>query len=73
MSFYLMWYDDDRRKPVVHKIEEAVAAYEQRFQQQPNVVLINEREHVEGSLEVQLRPLPFIQPSNFYVGYEDAA
>jgi hypothetical protein len=73
MSFYLMWYDDDRRKPVLHKIKEAMAAYEQRFRQQPNIVLINEREHVEASLNVQLRPLPFIQPSHFYVGYEDAA
>ncbi len=73
MNYYLMWYDDDRKKPVIHKIEEGVAAYKQRFQQQPNVVLLSENEQVEGTLDVQLRPVAFIRPSNFYIGHEDAA
>lgn len=73
MASYMMWFDDDRKKPAVVKIEEALSAYERRFQRQPNVVLISERETVETNAPVQLRPQPFVRPSYFYVGYEEAA
>jgi hypothetical protein len=73
MEFYLVWYDDDRKKSALEKIEEAKTAYQERFRKQPNIVLINAHENVEGEANIRLRHLPFIQPSNFYVGYEDAA
>ena len=73
MDFYLVWFDDDRRKTTGAKIEEAVAAYERRTGRYPNVVLINEQDRIDTPLKVRLRPLSYIRPSNFYVGYEDAA
>lgn len=73
MPSYMMWFDDDRKKSSVLKIEEAVHAYERRFQRHPNVVLVSEREQVDNDGPVQLRPQSYIRPSHFYVGYEEAA
>lgn len=73
MDFYLAWFDDDRKKTTVTKIEEAVAAYEQRTGRHPNVVLVNEQDGAEQAQGVRLRPLSYIRPSTFYVGVEDAA
>ncbi len=73
MASYMMWFDDDRKKPATLKIEEAVTAYERRFHRPPNVVLVSEREEVDAGMPMQLRPQPFVRPSHFYVGYEEAA
>lgn len=73
MPSYMMWFDDDRKKSPVAKIEEAVHAYERRFRRQPNVVLVSERERIDAGAPVQLRPQSYIRPSHFYVGYEEAA
>jgi hypothetical protein len=73
MASYMMWFDDDRKKSVTIKIEEALLAYERRFRRQPNVVLVSEREQVDAKMPVQLRTQSYIRPSHFYVGFEDAA
>lgn len=68
---FLMWYDDSRKKTVTEKIAEALVAYEQRFHANPNLVLVNVAEVGDAPQSVKVRPLPYIQPSNFYVGIED--
>lgn len=73
MDFYLVWFDDDRKKTTEFKIREAMDAYERRFHRHPNVVLINEQDRVDGAAPVRLKPLSYIRPSTFYVGWEDAA
>jgi hypothetical protein len=73
MGTYLIWFDDDRKKTADVKIHEAISAYERKFARHPNVVLINEAEQIETTSDVRLRPLSFIRPSNYYVGFEDAA
>jgi hypothetical protein len=73
MDFYLVWYDDDRKKATSDKISDAMAAYQRRTGRFPNIVLINEQDRVEPSPAVELRALSYIRPSNFYVGFEAAA
>jgi hypothetical protein len=73
MDFYLAWFDDDRKKSADLKILEAVAAYERRFRRHPNIVLINEQDRTDAVADVRLRPLSYIRPSTFYVGFEEAA
>ena len=67
---YLGWYDDNPKKSVQIKIEEAIEAYEDRFGTHPNVVLVNEHEatNVEG-VEIQVRP--FIRRFNYWVGWRE--
>ena len=70
---FLMWFDDDRKKSASQKIADALAAYERRTGGRANVVLVNATEVGEAPLPVKVRPEPYIQPSNFYVGVEDLA
>ena len=70
---FLVWYDDDRRKTASDKIAEAIAAYEKRMGGRANVVLVHADEVGEVPATVRVRPLPYIQRSNFYVGVEEAA
>lgn len=73
MASYMMWFDDDRKKSTTTKIEEAFSAYERRFQRQPNIVLVNEREEMDKNSTIPFRPQSFVRLSHFYVGYEEAA
>lgn len=73
MDFYLVWFDDDRKKATDDKIRDAMAAYERRTGRFPNIVLINEQDRVEPWSAVQLRAHSYIRPFNFYVGFEEAA
>lgn len=73
MDFYLAWFDDDRKKTSSSKIEEAVAAYARRTGRQPNVVLVNEQDRTTEAQGVRLKPLSYIRPCTFYVGFEEAA
>ncbi|HSH79883.1 MAG TPA: hypothetical protein VLA19_15260 [Herpetosiphonaceae bacterium] len=67
---FLMWYDDDRKKTATEKIADALAAYEKRWGNQANLVLVNAADLGEAPKQVTVRPQPFIQRSNFYVGVE---
>ena len=70
---FLMWFDDDRKKSASQKIADALAAYERRTGGRANVVLVNAMEVGEAPRPVKVRPEPYIQPSNFYVGVEELA
>ncbi|MEM8535163.1 MAG: hypothetical protein AAGF95_30275 [Chloroflexota bacterium] len=69
---YLGWFDDTPKKSTSAKIEEAVAAYIDRFKTKPNVVIVNEvdRMEVEGVL---VRSEHYMVRNNFWVGWEDMA
>lgn len=66
---YLLWYDDNAKKPTEQKIAEAIAAYHQRFHGPPNVVLVNEAEQVSVA-GVLVRAERYIRKSNFWLGVE---
>ncbi len=68
---FLMWYDDNPKLSVAKKIEEAIAAYTDRFRGiEPNVVLVNEEEVVEHN-GVQVRGVAHIRRNNYWVGREE--
>ena len=69
---YLGWFDDTPKKSTSAKIEEAVAAYIDRFKTKPNVVIVNEvdRMDVDGVL---VRSEHYMVRNNFWVGWEDMA
>lgn len=69
---FLMWYDDNPKKPTQQKIAEAVARYQERFQSAPNTVLTNEAERIAVDGMV-VRSAGYIRRSNFWVGWEDSA
>ena len=69
---FLVWFDDAPKTPVVDKIRAAMAAYVVRFQDRPNLVLVNVVDHLELA-DVQVRHERTVQPNTFWVGREDGA
>lgn len=68
---YLAWFDDHPKKEVRYKISEAISAYEDRFGTPPNVVLVNESQSTDGSVEgIEVVSRPYIRVHNFWVGVE---
>jgi hypothetical protein len=67
---FLVWYDESPKKPVVDKIQEAIAAYAERFKMRPSLVLVNAVDHLEMT-EVTVRAQRTVQPNTFWVGRED--
>jgi hypothetical protein len=69
---YFVWYDDSPKKPVVEKIQEAIAAYVTRFASQPSLLLVNVADHMEFA-NVLVRAERTVQPNTFWLAYEEIA
>jgi hypothetical protein len=69
---YFVWYDDSPKKPVVEKIQEAIAAYVTRFASQPSLLLVNAADHMEFA-NVLVRAERTVQPNTFWLAYEEIA
>ena len=69
---YFIWYDDTPKKPVVEKIDAAIAAYVERFKTRPNLVLVNAIDYLEVA-DMTVRSERTVQPNSFWVGQDDAA
>jgi len=68
---FFVWYDDSPQKPVVDKIQAAIAAYVVRFQTRPSLVLVNAVDHMEMA-DVLVRAERTVQPNTFWVAHEEA-
>jgi hypothetical protein len=66
---FLVWYDEDPKKPVSEKIAAAVAAYRVRFNNAPGLVLVNARDYVDVA-GLLVRSERTVQPNTFWVGRE---
>jgi hypothetical protein len=69
---YFVWYDDNPKKLVVEKIQEAIAAYVTRFAIQPSLLLVNVADHMEFT-NVLVRTERTVQPNTFWLAYEEIA
>ena len=68
---FLVWYDDSPKTLVADKIQAAIAAYVERFQARPSLVLVNAVDQMEVA-GVLVRSERIVQPNTFWVGLEDA-
>jgi hypothetical protein len=64
---YLGWFDDNPKKTAATKIDEAIAAYVNRFKHRPSIVLTNEADRVDVT-GVTVRSEGYIRRNNFWVG-----
>jgi hypothetical protein len=69
---FLMWYDNDRKKPARAKIDEAVERFVEKYGRQPALVLVHPEEAVdEAALPVATRAT--VGRHQFWVGEPDEA
>lgn len=67
---FLMWYDDNPKLSVAHKIEDAIGAYRHRFPQTtPTLVLVNEAEVTEVA-GIEVRGMATVHRNTVWVGLE---
>jgi hypothetical protein len=66
---YFVWYDDSSKKLTADKLQEAIAAYIERFKIPPTLVLVNAADIVERA-GIVVRCERTVQPNSFWLGYE---
>ena len=70
---FLMCYDDHPKRALRDKVEEAIAAYQVRFQRQPTLVLVNAHVAAEVHVpDIRIEGRTSIPRHNFWVGQEMA-
>lgn len=73
---YLVWFDPDKRRSIRTKLDDAMAVYEEKFGDKPEVCLVNETDRAALASTVPGLPIPlrserFVPPNTFYVGHDD--
>lgn len=71
---FLVWYDNDRKRPLHVKIAAAAERYQERFGAVPELVLLNpaqagEEVEIAG---IPVRTTPLVSPNHLYIGREEA-
>ncbi len=75
---YFVWYDDNPKKSISLKIEEAICRYQQRYGCQPDICLLNEAVLPEDyartghQIPVKVMPARNVPQNYFWVGNEAA-
>ena len=69
---FFVWYDDSPKKLTSEKIQEAIAAYVERFRIRPTLLLLNVADHLERT-DLTVRSERTVQPNTFWLGREDQA
>lgn len=67
---FLAWFDDNPKKSLMDKIDEAIGCYEERFETVPNLCLVNVKDNVAHP-KLSVKVVKTVQPNNFWIGYGD--
>lgn len=69
------WFDNDKKKPIEQKVQEAKTHYERKFGLVPNVCYVNDSVPKGIQAVLELRRAQYILPFHFWLGivenYED--
>lgn len=73
MRVGLLWFDDDPKKEVSLKVQEAAERYLEKFGQRPNLCYVNPSTRPQATEGIHLDslrvlPNPLILPDHFWVG-----
>ncbi|MDQ2785911.1 MAG: hypothetical protein M3Y58_13020 [Chloroflexota bacterium] len=70
---FLIWFDNDRKRPLQAKVQAAVERYEERFGSAPALVLLNPAQAgvAETIAGIPVRTTPLVSRDHLYVGTED--
>jgi hypothetical protein len=65
---FLHCYDDNPKKGVAQRLAEACAAYEARFGQSPNLILVSEQDASATYPGCEVKAEKRIGPNNYHIG-----
>ncbi len=68
----LLWFDNDPKKPLGEKVQEAARRFKAKFGTEPNVCYVNPAALSNGQVHVKVRVTSAraIQPNYFWLGVE---
>jgi hypothetical protein len=66
---FLHWYEDSPKKSIAQRLAEACAAYQTRFAQKPNLILVSEQDAAALFPGCEVRAERRISPNNYQVGF----
>lgn len=74
MQTGLMWYDDDPRKTLDAKIEQAAARYREKYGRAPNACFVNPAQtgSTGGSEALRVVARPTIRLNYLWIGVDDS-
>ncbi|MGC4106373.1 MAG: hypothetical protein QM753_08465 [Thermomicrobiales bacterium] len=75
-TMYLVWFDPDKRRSIRTKLDDAMAVYQEKFGESPDICLVNEADReallaVTPTLPIPLRSERFVSRNTFYVGHDE--
>jgi len=70
MDVGLLWYDDDARKPLEKKIDEAAARFREKFGRSPTTCYVNETTTAITHPRLKVLPHRLIRPNHLWVGVD---
>ena len=69
----LLWFDNDPKHNLVHKVGQAAARYQARFGRRPTLCYLSESDFTAETDEVigiRLRPATYVRPHHLWIGVE---
>lgn len=72
-NMFLIWFDNDRKRPLRVKVAAAAERYQERFGVAPELVLLNPAQAgtEEAIAGIAVHTTPLVSPDHLYVGAED--
>jgi len=67
----LLWFDDDPRRAMAEKVQQAAARYRQKFGTMPDVCYVNDKAIDRTEVRVgdlRVRPASTVLPNHFWIG-----
>jgi hypothetical protein len=71
MNVGMLWFENDKGKPVERRIAEAVAFYRQKYGKEPNLCMVHTGEAPEGQRwidGVEVKGNRSVLPNHYWVG-----
>lgn len=74
MKVGMLWFENDKGKPVDKRIAEAVGFYRQKYGLEPNVCMVSMQDAPEGERwldGVEVKSSRSVLPNHYWVGVKD--
>jgi hypothetical protein len=71
MNYGMLWFDNDPKLELTHKVQKAADYYRKKYRQIPNLCLVNpamlDKKQVKAEA-ITIKASPQIQPNHFWLG-----
>lgn len=71
MNIGMLWYDNEKGRPLAEKVQRAVEYYQRKYRQAPNCCHVHPAENLPEAVgAIRIIPNPYTLPNHLWVGVE---